>query len=139
MARQFVMAAAIYLVVGVALVVWSLSGLAAGAPRDDWALMIVLPLAWMFSFWPLWGALTMAQRMRAIGATLERVVGRIRAGASPDAADIGELERSATALAARESGLPEIIVRPVVRRGLARLMQRNGATAPEEPASPRAS
>lgn len=124
MARQFIMAAAIYLVGGVVLVYWSLSGFVAGAPREDWALMIVLPLAWIFSFWPTYGSLATLLKIRSIGRTLERVVAQLRVGLDPEHADLAELENQATRIAAQENRLPEFLVRPLIRRGLVRAIAR---------------
>jgi len=134
MARQFIMAAAIYIVGGIALAIWSLSAFAGGAPREDWALMIVLPLAWTFSFWPAYGSLTMLYRARAAEGTLRRVVEQLRSSTTPDSADVAELEDYATQLIARENRLPAFIVRPLVRKGLARAIARGMARSGQDQA-----
>ena len=126
MLRQTLLAVVVYVFGAVALVGWSLSGFMTGAPREDWALMIVLPPAWIISYWPMLGSLTMAYRIWTIGSTLERIGERIRELGAADDGDIRELEDLATRLAAKESHLPELIVRPFVRKTLAR-MARDGS------------
>lgn len=133
MARQIIMAGAIYLVGGALLVYWSLAGFIAGAPREEWALMIVLPLAWIFSFWPTYGSLSMILRIRSIEHTLQRVVGQLRGGFDPSNADLEELEDYATRFAARENRLPEFLVRPFIRRGLAHAIARAKVEREEAP------
>ena len=60
MFRRSLLAALVYVIGAIALLTWSISGFLAGAPREDWALMIVLPAAWIVSFWPMFGSLMMA-------------------------------------------------------------------------------
>ena len=140
MLRQSVRAAAIYVVGGIGLVTWSLTGFAAGAPREDWALMIVLPIAWIVSFWPMYGSLMLIWRIRSIQATLQRVADENAAGRNPAGDDLGDLEDYATGLAVRESRLPEMLVRPLVRRGIAHAVGRSKEeilSRPQEPAEGR--
>ncbi len=121
MVRHTVYAFAVYLFGAVGLLYWSLSGFNAGAPREDWALMIVLPAAWIFSFWPLFGTLVLIWRIRAAQGLLERIAERLRAEGTADVTDLRELEDLAVKLAARENRLPEFVMRPLVRKVVARI------------------
>jgi len=57
MLRRTLYALLVYIFGAFGLLYWSLAGFNAGASREDWALMIVLPAAWIVSFWPSFGAL----------------------------------------------------------------------------------
>lgn len=106
-----------------ALVIWSVHGFLTGAPREDWALMIVLPLAWGFSYWPMLGSLMMIARIRGLQRTLEGIAAELDAGIDPSPDKLRELEEVGTKLAARENRLPEFIVRPIIRKGLNRAVK----------------
>lgn len=95
---------------------WAIAKVSAGLERDDVALVIVLPLAWTFSYFPMLGSLLLAVRMRSIQRVLADMHQRVRAGGRPTAEERKEIEETFTTLAASENGLPEFLVRPVVRR-----------------------
>lgn len=124
MARQFIMAAAMYGVGGIVLADLVVTGICRRSVREDWVRTIVLPLAWTFSFWPACGSLTILCRARAAEATLRRVVEQLRSSTTPDSAEVGELEDYATQLIAREDRLPAFVVRPLVRNGLTHAIAR---------------
>ena len=121
MLRRTVLALAVYSFGAIGLLYWSLAGFNAGAPRDDWALMIVLPAAWIISFWPMFGTLVMIQKIWTVQSLIERIGDRIAMEGVADSKDLAELEDIGTSLAARENGLPKFIVRPLVRRALVRI------------------
>jgi hypothetical protein len=122
MLGRSILAVLTYIVGLVALVVWSVHGFLTGAPREDWAIMIVLPLAWGFSYWPMLGSLVMIARVRGLQRTLEGVAAELGAGIDPSPEKLLELEEVGTKLAARENRLPEFIVRPIFRRVLGRVV-----------------
>ena len=107
----------------VMLVVWSVHGFVTGAPKEDWALMIVLPMAWAFSYWPMLGSLLMIARIRGLQRTLEGIAAELDAGIDPSPDKMRELEDVFTRLAAEENRLPEFMVRPIIRKVLARLVR----------------
>lgn len=115
-----VLAAFTYVFGLVALVIWSIHGFVTGAPKEDWALMIVLPLAWAFSYWPMLGSLIMISRIRGLQRTLEGIGRELEGGNDPSPQRMQELEDMGTRLAAHENRLPEFIVRPIIRRLLNR-------------------
>lgn len=120
MFRRSLLAALVYVTGAIALLYWSVSGFFAGAPREDWALMIVLPAAWIISFWPMFGSLVMVYKIWTLQDTLERIGARVQATGAADETDLKELEDVGTKLAADESGLPEFVVRGFIRKFLAR-------------------
>lgn len=132
MLRRSLYALVVYVFGAIGLLYWSLAGFNAGAPREDWALMIVLPAAWIISFWPTFGTLVLIWKIRSAQGLLTRVDERLRADRAVDAADLAELEDLAVKLAASENRLPEFIVRPFIRRALARLASRQSAAPPAE-------
>lgn len=121
MLRHTLYAFVVYLFGAIGLLYWSLSGFNAGAPREDWALMIVLPAAWIFSFWPMFGTLVLILRIRATQGLLERIADRLRAEGAANPTDLQALEDLAVRLAARENRLPEFIMRPLVRKMVAQV------------------
>ena len=133
MLRHTLYAFVVYLIGAIGLLYWSLSGFNAGAPREDWALMIVLPAAWIFSFWPMFGTLVLIWRIRAAQGLLERIAERLRAEGAADATDLQALEDLAVKLAARENRLPEFIMRPLVRKVVARIAA--GRVAAQDPSA----
>jgi hypothetical protein len=123
MIRRSIFAVLLYLAGLVALVVWSVHGFVTGAPKNDWALMIVLPIAWAFSYWPMLGSLLMIARIRGLQRTLEGIATELNTGVDPSPEKLRELEEVGTELAARENRIPEFIVRPIIRKALARLVR----------------
>ena len=97
---------------------WSLAGLLGDAPKEDWALLIILPLAWLFSYWPTVGSLVVALRWRGLMRSLGEIQQRLENGqtAQPEArADIVE---TLVELAAKENGVPRFVVRRFVERAV---------------------
>jgi hypothetical protein len=115
---------AIYLA-GIVLVFgWSISRVVADTvTRENFALVVVLPLAWTISFPGMAASLILAQRIRGLQRVLTELAARVQGGA-PTEEQERELVDTFTALAAQENGLPERLVRPFVRRALSELMQR---------------
>lgn len=118
MIRRSAALVGVYLV-GIALVGgWSLGHVLGGTvDLENAADVIVLPLAWTFGFWPTVVPILLAVRVWRLQATLEDYCARRAAGVST-AAPEAELEDTLTGLAARENGVPERFVRPLVRRFL---------------------
>lgn len=81
------------------------------APREQYALFIVLPLFWIFGYWGIVGPLLAAVRVRRVFRTLEQVRTREQL-----AALIREPETRAAAidLIARENRLPRFLARQVL-------------------------
>lgn len=119
MLSRTLLAFVVYVFGAVGLLYWSVAGFNAGAPREDWALMIVLPAAWIISFWPMFGTLMMIWKIRTIWGLLERTGERIETVGAVDAKNLRELEEIGTRLVAKENGLPRFIIRPLVRKALA--------------------
>lgn len=129
MSRRNLLAAFVYAAGALILLYWSVSGFILGAPRENWALMIVLPAAWIISFWPLYGSLVIAYKMWTIQDTIERIGETIKASGSADEADLKELEDIGAKLASSETGIPEFLVRPLIRKLLARASREIPAAA----------
>jgi len=124
MLRRTLYALVIYVFGAVCLLYWSLAGFSAGAPREAWALMIVLPAAWVFSFWPSFGTLVVIWQVRNAHGLLTRLDREFREEGTVDVSDLAELEVLAIKLVARKNRLPEFIVRPFVRKALGQLAAR---------------
>jgi len=129
MPRVTLLAAFVYATGALILLYWSVSGFIFGAPRENWALMIVLPAAWIISFWPVYGSLLIAYKVWTIGDTLDRVGEMIKTSGSADKKDLKELEDLGIKLASGETGIPEFIVRPLIRKLIARLSREELAVA----------
>ncbi len=123
MLQRAILALAVYLAGAIGLFSWSATALRAGAPREDWALLIVLPAAWLFSYWPMLGSLLTIVRIRGIQRTVERVAAQLRAGSDPTPETLRRLEDMGTVLAARENRLPGFLVRPIIRSALRRAVR----------------
>jgi hypothetical protein len=108
---------------------WSLSHVLAGTvTRENFALVLVLPIAWIASFPGMAASLVLVWRIRGLARTVEGMAVRLKAGA-PTAEHERELEDVLTTLAANENGLPERWLRPFVRRALRALIERARADA----------
>jgi hypothetical protein len=95
---------------------WSLSHLLGGtATRDNLALVLVLPLAWTISYWPMVGSLLAAWKIWRLQKTLETWSERKALGLPADLPE-QEIEDALTHLAAEENGIPERWARPLVRK-----------------------
>lgn len=134
MSFRSLLAAFVYAAGALILLYWSVSGFIAGAPKENWALMIVLPAAWIISFWPAYASLLIAYKIWTIQDTLERVGQAIKARGVTDEKDLRELEDLGTRLAAKEAGIPEFIARPIIRKLLSRLVREETAIGQGTPA-----
>lgn len=123
MIGRMLLAVLLYAAGLVVLLIWSVHGFVTGAPKEDWALMIVLPMAWALSYWPMLGSLLMIARVRGLQRTLEGIAAELYAGIDPSPDKMRELEDVFTRLAAEENRLPEFLIRPIVRKALARLVR----------------
>ena len=103
MIGRSILAFLVYILGLFALAIWSIHGFITGAPTDDWALMIVLPLAWAFSYWPIMGSLFMVARIRGLQRTIEGIASQLESGVGPSPENMKELEDIGTELAAREN------------------------------------
>jgi hypothetical protein len=118
MLGRTILAVLTYVLGLVALAIWSMHGFLTGAPREDWALMIVLPFAWAISFWPMLASLVMIARIWHLQRTVEKLADEIEPGCMPGTENLDKLEDIATAFAAHENRLPQFVVRPFIRRVL---------------------
>jgi hypothetical protein len=127
--RRSAILALVYALGVVAIGGWSLSHALAGTvTRENFALVLVLPIAWIASFPGMAASLVLVWRIRGLGRTLEEIAARVKAGA-PTEGHERQLEDVVTALAAQENGLPERWLRPFVRRALRALIERARADA----------
>ena len=125
MLRRTALLLAIYCLGTAAIGGWSLSHLLGGTvTRENFALVVVLPIAWLTSFWPMATSLVMILRIRALRGLLAQLAARVEAGAAPTHEQRRELEDVFTQLAAQDNGLPELLMRPLVRRALDVLLAR---------------
>jgi hypothetical protein len=98
---------------------WSLSHVLGGSvTSDNFALVLVLPLAWIFSYWPTMGGLLLAWKMYRLQASVEGWAERSALGLPTEHAE-RELEDTLTLLAVQENAIPEKWARRVVRKLLA--------------------
>jgi hypothetical protein len=112
---------------------WSLSHLLGGtATRDNLALVLVLPLAWTFSYWPTLGSLLAAWKIWRLQKTLEAWCERKALGLPADLPE-QEIEDALTHLAAAENGIPERWARWLVRKVMHVLRERAAAAAAPGP------
>jgi hypothetical protein len=103
---------------------WSLGHLLGGtATRENLALVLVLPLAWTFGYWPMMGSLLLAWKLWRLQATLETWLERKALGLPTDSPE-QELEDTLTLLLAHENGIPERWARRLVRKVSALLRER---------------
>lgn len=99
---------------------WSLGHVFGGSvTRDNAALVIVLPLAWIFGYWSIVGPLVVARKVWRLQATLEEY-GQRRSLGLPTDASAQELEDTLTLLARQENPIPEKWARRIVRHVLRR-------------------
>jgi hypothetical protein len=90
------------------------------APRDEYALLIVSILFWVFGYWAVVGPLLAALKLRAVMRAVERL---------PTQAKVREALRSEAAedvvveLIAAENGIPRLLALEVYRRVVGRLTQ----------------
>jgi hypothetical protein len=106
---------------------WSLSHLLGGtATRENLALVLVLPLAWTFSYWPMVGSALLAWRVHRLSGVLQNWAQR-RALGLPADAPAQELEDTLTLMLVHENPIPERWARRLVRRALGALAQRTGS------------
>jgi hypothetical protein len=91
----------------------------------DWvALLLVMPFAWTFSYWPAVGSIMMILKVRRLQGHFEEVAGRARANDGKLVeSDTQDLKDMAVEMAAKETGLPRFIARGIVRRYIARMIQ----------------
>lgn len=134
MSFRSLLAAFVYAAGALILLYWSVSGFIAGAAKENWALMIVLPAAWIISFWPVYGSLLIAYKVWTIQDTLERVGEAIKARGVAHQDDLKELEDVGIKLVSKEAGIPEFIARPIIRKLLARLVREEPAIGHGTPA-----
>jgi len=98
---------------------WSLSHVLGGnVTTDNFALVLVLPLAWIFSYWPTMGGLLLAWKMYRLQANVEGWAESAALGLPTEHAE-HELEDTLTLLAVQENAIPERWARPWVRKLMA--------------------
>lgn len=118
MLRSTLYAFVVYVFGAVGLLYWSVAGFNAGAASEDWALMLVLPAAWIISFWPMFGTAMMVWKVRGAQDLLQRIVDRLRDEGAADTTNLADLEELAVQLAAHENRLPQFLVRRIIRRAI---------------------
>jgi hypothetical protein len=91
----------------------------------DWvALLLVMPFAWIFSYWPTLGSIMMILKVRRLQGYFEEIARRARANdGNLVESDKQDLMDMAVEMAAKETGLPRFIARAIVRRYIARMIQ----------------
>ena len=103
---------------------WSLSHLLGGtATRENLALVLVLPLAWTLSYWPMVGSLLAAWKVWRLQKTLETWAERKALGLPAELPE-REIEDVLTRLAAEENGIPEKWARRLVRKLMGAVRER---------------
>jgi hypothetical protein len=107
---------------------WSLSHLLGGtATRENLALVLVLPLAWTFSYWPMLGSLILAWKAHRLSSILQDWA-RCRSLGLPADAPEQQIEDMLTLLVAQENPIPARWARKLVRHALRAARERAGAT-----------
>ena len=110
---------AIYLLGVLVLGGWALGHVFGGTvTQDNLALVIVLPLAWVCSYWPTVGSLLVAWKLHKLQGVLLRYAERSRAGLDTGQEE-REIEDAFTLAIVNENPIPERFARPLVRRALA--------------------
>lgn len=104
--------------------VLSYKGLTDWYSRETMALWIVLPLAWLFSYFPMLGSVLMLLRWRTFMRSLERLEGHLRGKEALPEAELATVETFLVELAATENRLPRCLVRPLVKRLMTELLAR---------------
>lgn len=127
---------ALYVVGALVIGGWALEHLLGGTvTRENAALVLVLPLAWLFGFWPTVVPIVLAHRLWRLPSRLEELMLQRRMGCPTDAAE-RELEDTLVALAARENGIPERWARRLVRRAARALREAPAGGAPSTSDTP---
>jgi hypothetical protein len=105
---------------------WALGHVFEGTvTKDNFALVVVLPLAWIFSYWPMVGSLLMAWKMYRFQGVLERWATRSQAGLQTHEEE-KEIEDTFVLALMDENPIPERWARPLVRRALAAAKRKAG-------------
>jgi hypothetical protein len=108
---------------------WSLSHLLGGtATRENLALVLVLPLAWTLSYWPMLGSLVLAWKLHRLKDVLHDWSERRSLGLPTDGPE-QEVEDTLTLMLLQEVPLPERWARRLVRRFLLAARERLEASA----------
>jgi hypothetical protein len=103
---------------------WSLAHLLGGtATRDNLALVIVLPLAWTFSYWPMVGSLVLAWKFHRLQFVVQDWAERRSLGLPTDG-PAQDVEDTLTLMLVQEYPLPERWARKLVRRFLLAAQER---------------
>ncbi|HEY8494233.1 MAG TPA: hypothetical protein VIN04_10095 [Myxococcota bacterium] len=127
---------ALYVVGALVIGGWSLEHLLGGTvTRENAALVLVLPLAWMFGFWPTVVPIVLAHRLWRLQSHLEELMLQRRMGLSTGAAE-RELEDTLVMLAAHENGIPERWARRLVRRAARMLREAPAGEVPRASDTP---
>lgn len=82
--------------------------------KDNLALLIVLPLAWVFSYWPTVTSLLVAWKVHRLQHVLERYTARSQAGLET-AEQVQEIEDTFVLALMNENPIPERWARRIVR------------------------
>lgn len=100
----------LWLLGGLVIVPYAIYRLLFEATRDEYALLIVVPLFWIFGFWGVVGPLIMTVRVRRLFKALETAGS---AAAVREAIEKHEAEEIVVDLIARENGLPKFVARRI--------------------------
>lgn len=115
----------IYLLGLAILLVLSYKGLTDWYSKDMLAIWIVLPIAWLTSYFPMVGGALLLLRMRAFLRSLERIHHHLRGAEAPPLEDTETVVAYLSDLAASENRLPRFLVKPVVRKIVQQLIARS--------------
>lgn len=115
MFRQSIALFLLYLAGAVVVPAWSLLHVFAGTvTSENAALVIVLPLAWIFGFWGVAGPLLVVWKIWRLQSVLEEHCERRAMGLDTEASE-QEVEDALTLLATQENPVPERFARRIVR------------------------
>lgn len=130
MIRRMIMHGIVY-ATGCVFALWYLfTELFKGPDRSHWhGLGVILAVGWVFGYWGILGAFAFRRRWRAMENILRRVGERVQADADPSPEDVEEIVAVVTEMAAEENGIPRFMLRPIVRKVAARLIEQARAEA----------
>lgn len=110
-----------WIVAGFIIVPWCINRLLFHAPRDEYAILIVFPLFWIFGFWGVVGPAVGAWKVHKLMNALEHITDRQQL---IDAYQRHEGKEIIVDLIASDTGLPKFIARRFYDRVVSRLIER---------------
>lgn len=95
---------------------------------DNAALWIILPLFWMFAYYPLVGVFVFISKSRAVMRTLQTMQEQTKQRKLTTPEEQQQLEDYFVTLAAKENGLPEFLLRKLVKKAIAKMIKESFVT-----------